>query len=139
LARLAGCPEIDCVYGPTEQFISSEIDPAIRATRHCPAGAQLVRFAGAMLVRKNVFDQIGFFEVSVKVGETMDWVARFEEHGLLVAAVDEVVLKRRIHTTNTVIKEKHRRSDYLKILKTSIDRRRERQNSHSLKGVDLES
>jgi hypothetical protein len=59
----------------------------------------------------------------------MDWVARFEEHGLLAAAVDEVVLKRRIHATNTVIKEKHRQSDYLNILKASIDRRRKQQTS----------
>jgi glycosyltransferase involved in cell wall biosynthesis len=128
LARLAGSPEIDCVYGLVEQFISSEIDPATRATLHCPLGAQPARSAGAMLVRRNVFEQIGFFDVSLKLGETMDWVARFEERGLLAIAVDEVVLKRRIHGMNTVIKEKHRQSDYLKILKASVDRRRKRQN-----------
>jgi glycosyltransferase involved in cell wall biosynthesis len=129
LTRLAAALEIDCAYGLVEQFISSEIDPATRATLHCPVGAQPARSAGAMLVRRNVFDQIGFFDASLKLGETMDWVARFEEHGLLAAAVDEVVLKRRIHATNTVIKEKHRQSDYLNILKASIDRRRKQQTS----------
>ena len=117
LARLAASPEIDCVYGLAEQFISPDIDPAIRATLHCPVGAQPVRLAGAMLVRRSVFDRIGFFDVSLKLGETMDWVARFEESGLIAEAVDLVVLKRRIHGMNTTIREKHRRSDYLKALK----------------------
>jgi glycosyltransferase involved in cell wall biosynthesis len=139
LARLAASPDIDCVYGLAEQFISSEIDPATLATLHCPAGAQPARIAGAMLVRRNVFDQIGFFDVSLKLGETMDWVARFEEHRLLAVAVDEVVLKRRIHGMNTVIKEKHRRSDYLKILRASIDRRRKPENGYPLHGVDFGS
>jgi glycosyltransferase involved in cell wall biosynthesis len=129
LVRLAGSPEIDCVYGLVEQFISSEIDPAARATLHCPVGAQPARSAGTMLVRRNVFDRIGFFDVSLKIGETIDWFARFEERGLIAAAVDLVVLKRRIHATNTVIKEKHRQSDYLKILKASLDRRRKQQTS----------
>jgi hypothetical protein len=38
--------------------------------------------------------------------------------GLITAAVDLVVLKRRLHGMNTVIKKKHRRSDYLKVLKS---------------------
>jgi glycosyltransferase involved in cell wall biosynthesis len=139
LARLAGSPEVDCVYGLVEQFICSEIDPATRATLHCPVGAQPARAAGAMLIRRNVFDQIGFFDVSLTLGETIDWVARFEEHGLLAVAVDEVVLRRRIHGMNTVIKEKHRQSDYLKIFKASIDRRRKRQNGYPLNGVDFGS
>ena len=127
LTRLAASPEIDCVYGLAEQFISPEIDPATRATLHCPVGAQPVRLAGAMLIRRSVFDRIGVFDVSLKLGETMDWVARFEEHGLAAAVVDGIVLKRRIHGMNTVIKEKDRRSDYLKVLKASLDRRRKQQ------------
>jgi glycosyltransferase involved in cell wall biosynthesis len=128
LTRLAASPEIDCVYGLAEQFISPEIDPATRAKLHCPVGAQPVRLAGAMLIRRSVFDRIGVFDVSLKLGETMDWVARFEEHGLVARAVEEVVLKRRIHATNTMIREKHSQSDYLKILKASLDRRRSQQN-----------
>jgi glycosyltransferase involved in cell wall biosynthesis len=139
LARLAASPKIDCVYGLVEQFISSEIDAAIRATLHCPVGAQPARLAGAMVVRKSAFDRIGVFDASLTLGETIDWVARFEEHGLLAVAVDEVVLRRRIHGMNTVIKERHRQSDYLKILKASIDRRRKRQNGYPLNGVDFGS
>jgi hypothetical protein len=91
-----------------------------------------------MLVRRDVFERIGWFDVSLKLGETIDWVARFEEHGLIATAIDEVVLKRRIHATNTVIKEKHRQSDYLRILKASLDRRKQ-QTGSPRGGVDLGS
>jgi glycosyltransferase involved in cell wall biosynthesis len=132
LARLAAAPEVDCVYGLVEHFISPEIDNATRATLYCPAGTQPARLTQAMLVRRSVFDRIGFFDVSFKLSETVDWVARFQEHRLLAVAVDEVVLKRRIHGANATIKEKDRLSDYVKVLKASLDRRRNRQTgSHS--------
>lgn len=129
LARLAAAPELDCVYGLVENFISPEIDTATRATLYCPAGAQPARLTQAMLVRRSVFDRIGFFDPSLKLGETVDWVARFEESGLLAAAVDLVVVRRRIHGANTTIKQRDRLSDYVKVLKASIDRRRNRRST----------
>jgi len=127
LERLEASAEIDCVYGRTEQFISPEIDPATRATLHCPPGTWAGRVAGAMLIRRDVFDRIGYFDPSLKLGETMDWVARFEERSLVAATIDDVVLRRRIHATNTGITERHRQGDYLKILKASLDRRRKQE------------
>jgi len=38
--------------------------------------------------------------------------------------VDTVVLQRRIHDSNTGVNQAHRRSDYLRVLKASLDRRR---------------
>jgi glycosyltransferase involved in cell wall biosynthesis len=128
LEFLAAAAGVDCVYGLAEQFISCDLDSAARAALHCQTGARPARLAGAMLIRRSVFDRIGVFDISLKVGETMDWLARFEESKLVAAAVDLVVLKRRIHGKNTVIKEKHRQSDYLKVLKASLDRRRAQQH-----------
>jgi glycosyltransferase involved in cell wall biosynthesis len=119
LACLAAAPKIDCVYGVSEQFISSDVHPATRTTLHCQPGAQPARLAGAMLVRRDVFNRIGFFDVSLELGETMDWFARFAESGLVAGAVDQLVLKRRIHSANTMIKQKHRQS-YLKGLKRRL-------------------
>lgn len=127
--RLASAPELDCVYGQTEQFISPDIDPAVRGGIHCPPGTHAARVAGAMVIRRSVFDRIGLFDTTLAIGETMDWVARFDERGLVAAAIDRVVLRRRIHATNTVIRERHRQGDYLKILKASLDRRRKREGA----------
>ena len=123
--RLIAVPGLEGVYGRVETFVSPEIPVEARAHIHCPADATAARLAGAMLVRRSVFDSIGDFDRTLAVGETMDWVARLEEAGVAMATIDDIVLKRRIHDRNTVTREKARRSDYLRILKAALDRRRD--------------
>jgi glycosyltransferase involved in cell wall biosynthesis len=115
----------DLVYGFVEQFISPELDEAARAGLHCPAGAEAARLCGSTLFRRRAFDQVGGFDVSFKLGTAVDWIARFEERGLVAGQVGEVVLRRRLHKTNVGIVEKGNRSDYLRILRASLDRRRQ--------------
>jgi len=134
LAQLEAAVGIDGVCGRTEQFISPELDPVRRAALYCPSGPQAGRLASAMLVRRGVFDRIGYFDPGLVLGETVDWVARFAERGLVMAMIDDIVLRRRIHTTNTVLTERHRQGDYLRILKASIDRRRRQENASDATG-----
>ena len=77
-----------------------------------------------MLITRQAFEQIGFFDESYGVGETMDWVARAEEAGVASVGVEAVVLRRRIHASNTVRKLAAEQRDYLRALKASIERRR---------------
>jgi glycosyltransferase involved in cell wall biosynthesis len=124
MERLAADPGLAGVYGRVEAFISPEIPAEARALIHCPAGATAARLAGAMLIRRCVFDRIGAFDSTCVVGETMDWVTRLEEANVAMAPIDDIVLQRRIHETNTVTREKARQSDYLHVLKAALDRRR---------------
>jgi glycosyltransferase involved in cell wall biosynthesis len=117
--------DLDLVSGLVEQFISPELDEATRAGLHCPPGAAAARLCGATLFRRRAFEHVGDFNVSFKLGAVVDWISRFEEQGLASGHVNEVVLLRRIHKTNVSIVEKHHRSDYLRILKASLDRRRQ--------------
>jgi glycosyltransferase involved in cell wall biosynthesis len=118
-------PDIDLAYGLVEQFISPELHPTARAGLNCPPGAKAARLCGATLFRRRAFDQVGYFNPSFTLGPIMDWMARFEERGLASGLVNEVVLVRRIHKTNVGIVEKRHRTDYLRILKASLDRRRQ--------------
>jgi glycosyltransferase involved in cell wall biosynthesis len=117
---------LDLVYGLVEQFVSPELDQAARAGLHCSPGAVSARLCGATLVRRRAFAQVGDFNVSRTLGSVVDWMARFEEQGLASGQVNEVVLLRRLHRSNLGIVEKHRRSDYVHIIKESLDRRRRR-------------
>lgn len=125
LEPLAADPALGASFGLVEQFISPDIDPALHGQYHCPSGARPGRLAGAMLVRREVFQRIGGFDVALKVGETMDWAARLDEARIATALVESVVLRRRIHGSNTVTREKHRQGDYLRVLRASIARRRQ--------------
>lgn len=109
--------------GVVEQFVSEEIGPEHAAIMDVPA-PQPGRLAGAVLVRRAVFDQIGCFNPTVTLGETMDWFSRFESAGLSIRWTSEAVLRRRLHAANSVHKRERLKSEYLKVLRQDVARRR---------------
>jgi len=123
-AELERDPALDCAGGLTEQFISPELPEDVRQRLVCPPDAISARVAGAMLIRRSVFDRVGPFNPSLQLGETIDWIARADAANVTMRMVDTVVLQRRIHDSNTGVNQAHRRSDYLRVLKASLDRRR---------------
>jgi glycosyltransferase involved in cell wall biosynthesis len=124
LALLAGRPSLDCASGLTRQFISPELPDEIRRSLTCPEDTSRARVAGAMLVRRRVFDRVGVFNPAFRIGETLDWVARADAAGVTNEIVDEVVLLRRVHGSNTTARLKNEKAEYLRVLKASLDRRR---------------
>lgn len=123
LDLLASAPALTCVFGMVEHFISPELDPSTAASLECPQGASAARFAGVMLARKSLFDAIGPFDAQVRVGEMMDLAARLAESGASTANLDAVVMRRRIHGANTVLRERASHGDYLRVLKASLARK----------------
>jgi hypothetical protein len=120
---MQGDPLLDYAVGMTEEFLNLGDTRGLDApAKDVPAAA---RVAGAMLIRKSLFDRAGGFDPSLKVGETMDWVARATDAGARGVRVDRVVLRRRIHGANTVLRERASQGDYLKVLRASLARRRE--------------
>jgi glycosyltransferase involved in cell wall biosynthesis len=113
-AALANDHNLSCVFGQIEQF--AERDFALPAAR--PG-----RLVGAMLARRAVFDRIGVFDPGLRIGETLDWVARLDESGLRSHMLDAVVLRRRIHASNTV-HDRANQIDYLKAVRAALHRRR---------------
>lgn len=114
-------PTLDCVAGLTEEFFNTDEVGALVAP--AKAAATLARVAGATLIRKALFDRVGDFDATLKVGETMDWIARASDAGARMATVETVVLRRRIHGANTVLRERGAQGDYLKVLRASLARR----------------
>lgn len=123
-ALLEADPDLGGVAGRTEQFISPELPDDVRQRLVCPPETSAARVAGALLVRKRVFDLVGGFDPSLKLGETIDWIARADAANVTMRMVDTVVLRRRIHDSNTGVNMAHQRSDYLRVLKASLDRKR---------------
>ena len=60
----------------------------------------------------------------MQVGELLDWLARADEHGVRLAEVETVVLRRRIHGANTMLQTQRMQADYLRVLRASLERRR---------------
>jgi glycosyltransferase involved in cell wall biosynthesis len=114
----------DMVFGQVEQFVSPELDEDEQRKLHCPSETAAGYHPGAMLIRRCSFMAVGQFAVNLQVGEFIDWYARAVDKGLTGAVLPDTVLRRRIHLANTTIRQRAAQTDYLKVLKASLDRRR---------------
>jgi glycosyltransferase involved in cell wall biosynthesis len=126
LAALAADPAVDMVFGHVEQFITPDLDAAARARLRTPLGGGPAYVAGTLLIRRGSLDHAGPFGTHWRLGEFVDWYLRASEEGLQSLMLPEVLLRRRIHTGNTGLRVRGERSDYVRILKASLDRRRAR-------------
>ena len=117
-------PDAGVAAGAIDQFLSPDLPEEHARGVRLPDGPVQGRLAGACLVRRSVFDVAGLFDPAFALGETIDWMARLQSHGIVVATTDAIVLRRRIHGANSVQKKQQLTADYLAVLRSAITRRR---------------
>jgi len=79
---------------------------------------------GTMLIKQDAFDRVGKFLGDWKVGEFIDWYARAVELKIRSVVLPELLLWRRIHDSNQGVRERQSVSDYARVLKAKLDRKR---------------
>jgi glycosyltransferase involved in cell wall biosynthesis len=124
-AVLAAHPGVGFVFGGVEQFLSPELLAAGGPRPACPTGVRPAPFAGACLIRRDVFRAVGVFRDDLAIGETIDWIGRVRDAGIEERHIDTLVMWRRIHADNTTRRLALRRNDYLHVLKAGLNRRRQ--------------
>lgn len=112
-------PEIDMVFGQIEQFYSPELNKQQGTVGVMPGYSK-----GTLLIRRQSFSRAGAFNEQFQLGDFIEWYLRAAELGLKSLMLPEVVMRRRIHAGNMGIRQSRHRTDYLRILKASLDRRR---------------
>ena len=118
-------PGLDAVLGQVRQLNDGpEWESGLAETACSPALLTAGYLPGAMLIRREAFLQVGPFKTEWKVGEFIDWYARATEIGLRMKCLADLVLWRRLHQTNQGITQRASVSDYAKVIKASLDRRR---------------
>ena len=78
-------------------------------------------FTGAVLIRRQVFDEIGLFSENIRAGEIMEWENKMHQHHLSIEKMDIIATRRRIHDhifgkTNRTTEFK----DYAQILRARL-------------------
>lgn len=124
MAVLTDDPDVDMVFGHVSEFVSPELDEETKARLRQPVPDAPWAAPNLMLIRRESFFRAGFFSTELRVGVTVDWYARAMEQGLQKFVLPQVVLERRIHTANNGIRERESRSQYVRVLKESMERRR---------------
>ena len=125
LSALEADESLEYVYGEVEQFVSPDL-PEEWARLHGAADltASPARLAGAMLVRRRAYIRVGGFNETLRLGEMVDWVARADDRGVCNRCLSQLVLRRRLHTTNTGLTQQGSRGDYLAVARAALARRR---------------
>jgi glycosyltransferase involved in cell wall biosynthesis len=126
-AELQSDRALDMVFGYVRQFVSQDVAPATRARLQCPNESVPGHLAGTMLIRRESFERVGLFETEWEIGEFLAWYARAQLLGLREKMLPAVLLERRLHSANQGVLKRSDRSDYVRVLKKALDRRREDQ------------
>jgi len=115
---------LDMVFGHVEQFLSPELK---EKSETIPGHAEEIMpgySTGTMLIKRDVFLRVGLFDTQWRVGDFIDWYSKAIEQGLKSLMLPDVLMKRRIHENNMGVRERKYQTDYVYILKASLDRRR---------------
>ena len=117
-------PDVEMVFGHVQQFHSPELDESVKNKIHCPAELMPGYVPGTLLIKREDFLRVGKFETDLQMGEFISWYARATELGLRAKMLPELLMSRRLHETNTGIRQRQSRTDYVRLIKATLDRRR---------------
>jgi glycosyltransferase involved in cell wall biosynthesis len=122
-------PGVAMVFGHVRQFRSPEVEDRDGRRPALPGEPVPGYVPGGGLFRREAFERVGPFETCWRVGEFVGWYERAMAAGLRPVLIPEVVLLRRIHATNVGLLQRDARTDYVRILKAALDRRRAREKA----------
>jgi glycosyltransferase involved in cell wall biosynthesis len=124
VAALEAPPPCDYAYGMVANFLSPDVDQERARSLVFPREPIMGRTAGSLLIRRAALDVVGPFDITRGAAEFVDWVSRIASAGLVGRSVAGVVLRRRVHGSNTTLRSPAKSRDYIRALRDTLDRRR---------------
>lgn len=116
-APFLAAPETMAVFGRMQDFISPELTPEQKSALRPREGS----YGGSpccALIRRQVFERIGFFDETLKTAETVAWLLKLRDTGLPTVSLEDITLNRRLHLTNTGrVSARQEMRDYAAILR----------------------
>ena len=94
-------PDLFACFSKATEFFSPELDEKGKEGLRLKAEPYGGTLPGCSLLKREIFERIGYFNESLQSGETVDWVIRFRATGMKAVEIDYVTLLRRIHSSNT--------------------------------------
>jgi glycosyltransferase involved in cell wall biosynthesis len=128
IAALAST-QTDMVFGRVIEFYSPDVSSEIRNRIRCIDTPTLAYLPGTLFTTRDIFTRVGQLSIEWRVGEFIDWYLRASHLGFSTHNMDDVVLKRRLHHTNSGLSNRNVAVDYVRVVKAELDRRRAARNS----------
>jgi len=119
-------PTLTMVFGHVKQFVSPDLNEQERKKILIPKMIMPAHLPGSMLIKSVAFFQVGEFDTQWIVGEFIDWYLRAKDLGLNCKMLPDIVLLRRIHDSNSGIRNRDHYTDYARIIRAALKRRKEK-------------
>ena len=116
--------QCDIVFGHVKQFYSQELNEEERQKIWCPDDIIPGVSAITMLIRRDSFYRVGWFDTQWRKGIFNDWYLRAGECGLVSHMLPQLVAQRRLHQKNHGIVHRDKSIDYVRMFRASLSRRR---------------
>jgi len=118
-------PALEMVFGQALQLQNGPAwEAGVRDKNLAVDGMVPGMVPGTMLIKRDAFDRVGKFQGGLKVGEFIDWYARAVELKIRSLILPDLFLWRRIHDSNQGVRERQSVTDYARVLKAALDRKR---------------
>jgi len=82
------------------------------------------RRPGMLVLRRETFDEVGLFATDMTLGEDLDWALRVRDAGMKTVILEAALVRYRIHDENTTVINPENAAMYLRVLRSSLARRR---------------
>ena len=127
--------DADDLYVPgklTRQMACFDADPELDADFAATLAVDTSRplaapMASTTLIKRQALERVGPWSTELTVGTDLDWYARVQEKLVKCLMLDEVLLHRRVHRTNTNLVHAADKNERLHVIKAMLDRRRAQQ------------
>lgn len=93
-------PDVMAVEAKVQDFYSPDLSQDERAKTPIKKEAYYGLFTGAILIKKEVFDKIGYFNESVHTGEIIEWQSKMDSNNFKIKKIDFISTMRRVHSSN---------------------------------------
>lgn len=117
-------PEVDFSLAHMKFFLEPGESPPPGFRESWLVGDQVGQIMETLMARLTVFERAGLFDTALSTGEDLDWFARATDMGLSKAVIPQVLLHKRIHSTNLSLTTAENNQNVLAALRRSILRKR---------------
>jgi glycosyltransferase involved in cell wall biosynthesis len=126
LVRFEARPELDYCVTHCQNFWVPELKHEQEKFRDHRVSKPLPGYVTqSLFARRKLFETVGPFNAALKHGDSTEWFLRATEHKAIGELLPDVLLYRRLHQNNrSRLAATVSRDEFLKIVKTSLDRRR---------------
>ena len=122
-------PELGYVIGKQRLFLERGVEMPSWLREKLLQEDQMGYLPSALLVRASILRQTGGFDSAHQTASDVEWFFKAKDIGIPMAVIPEALVYRRIHSDNQSSQVKALHSEYLKIVRLSVKRQKDTDNS----------